>query len=156
MAVAGGVGPASGSKLFIGTTATNGASDSYTQVAEIINMGEFGRVYAPITYDSLSNRNTIKFKGQRDDGNMQLQLGKADVTDAGQVAIKVALDNDQDFNFKVELNDSSEVTGATPTTFIFKAKVMSYTTNIGAPNNVVSSSCSLALTSGSIIETLAT
>lgn len=225
------VGPAAGSKLFIGNAApANPATDTYTEVGNISNMGEFGPTYSPITFDSLGNRLTQKFKGQRDAGNMQITLGRSP-SDAGQALLVTARDLDFDYNFKVTLNDaitppeSSTVTitiatpgvvtwnnhglvagdivtfsttgalptglspatpyyvisaglttsafevsatlggsainttgtqsgthtasfaGGAPTTFTFRAKVMGYTANVGAANNVVTATVSLDITS---------
>lgn len=150
-----GLGPSSGSKIYIGTTATTGAGDSYTLIGKVTNQGAFGAVYNIIKFDSLEDRNTLKFKGQRDDGDINLQLGR-DLTDAGQLAITTALSSDLDYNFKVTLNDTGTATGALPTTFLFKAKVTSYKTTVGAPNQVVMAEVILAIKSGSIAETAAT
>src|ERR1700758_3486909 len=100
------VNTSSGSKLFIGqdnTVHANPQTDSdYILVGFIANMGEFGRVYSLITFDDLSNRATLKFKGQINDGKLQLDLGCAP-DDAGQAAMRTALNSDHDFNFKVTL-----------------------------------------------------
>jgi hypothetical protein len=131
------------------------SADTYTVIGFPTNLGAFGRTYVEINFDDLSNRNTLKFKGQRNDGTMAIQVGRA-AEDAGQAAAIVARDSDQDFNFRVTLNDSSGTTSATPTTFYFLAKVMSYTTNIGGPNKVVDATVNVAIKSGSITETAAT
>lgn len=149
------VNTSSGCKIYIGSNALvqpDPTLDTYTEIGFVANAGAFGRQYSEITFDDLGNRNTLKFKGQRNDGTMPLQLGR-DTSDPGQAAMIVALDNDNDFNFKVELNDSSDTSGAVNTTFLFQAKVMSYTTNIGGPNQVVGSNGNLAIKSGSIQET---
>lgn len=146
---AGDLGPSSGSTIAIGTTAEDGLLDTYTQVGKVANMGELGRVYALITFDDLSERNTLKFKGQRNDGQMTLEIGHA-ANDAGQQALIDALDDDNDYNFRVRLNDDSGISGATGTTKYFKAKVMSYPIIIGAANNVVMSRVVLELKSGSL------
>jgi hypothetical protein len=143
------------SKLYIGTTATSGSGDTYTEISFITNMGEFGRTYDEIKFTSLEDRAVLKFKGQYDDGTMQLDLGRA-AADAGQAAAIVARDTDFDYNFKVALNDASTTSGATPTTFIFKAKVMSYTTNVGNVNQVTAAKITLSIKSGSIVETPST
>lgn len=145
---------AAGSKIFIGTTAVNPASDSYTEIAEVLNIGEFGRVYEEIKYVSLGNRDTLKFKGPRDDGNIALELGRS-VSDAGQAAAILALDSDNDFNFKITLNDDDDITGSVPTTFTFKAKVMNYVTNIGGPTDVVKARLNLGIKTNSIVEVVA-
>lgn len=141
----------SGSKVYIGTTASNGATDSYTEVASITNVPQFGRVYSEIKFSSLGDRNVLKFKGQRDDGTIAIDLGR-DMSDAGQAAAVVALDSDLDYNFKITLNDASGVSGSTPTTFRFKAKVMSYETIPGNATSVVMAKLSLGIKSGSIVE----
>jgi hypothetical protein len=149
------VNTASGCKVYIGTTATNPSGDTYTQIGFISNAGAFGRTYSLIKFDSLPDRNTLKFKGQRDDGNMTIEAGR-DAADAGQAAVITALDSDQDYNFQVVLNDSSGISGSHGTQFLFKAKVMSYPTTIGTPTNVVMTKFDVQIKSGSIIETPAT
>jgi hypothetical protein len=102
--MAGNVNTAAGSKLYVGTTAANQATDTYIEVGEVVSIGEFGRSYDSITYNALGDRNVKKFKGQRDDGMISLELGRAP-NDAGQAAMLSALDADFDYNFKVTLND---------------------------------------------------
>ncbi len=153
-----GVGPSSGSKLYIGSsnaTHADPTTDSYTEVGRVSNMGAFGRVYALITFDDLGSRNTLKFKGQRNDGKMQIDLGRSPA-DSGQAAVIVARDNDNDFNWQVTLNDSSEISGSHPTTFYFLGKVMTYTCEVMTPNSVVHAKMELELKSGSIQEIEAT
>ncbi len=153
------VNTSSGSKIYIGadsTVHTNPQTDNtYLQVGFVTNMGEFGRVYSLITFDDLGNRNTLKFKGQRNDGKMDLDLGRAP-DDLGQAAMIVARDIDHDFNFKVTLSDQFGASPNIPTTFYFQAKVMTYTCNVGGPTQVVHAKASVELTSGSIIEIEAT
>src|SRR5438105_13582069 len=116
------VNTSSGSKRYIGqdnAAHANPQTDSdYILVGFIANMGEFGRIFSLITFDDLSNRNTLKFKGQRNDGKLQLDLGRAP-DDAGQAEMRTALNSDHDYNFKVTLSDQLL---ATPTTFYFLAK----------------------------------
>ncbi len=153
------VNTSSGSTIFIGQKATAHAdplTDSqFVEIGFIANAGEFGRVYSLITFDDLSNRNTLKFKGQRNDGKMDLVLGRAP-EDVGQAAMIVALDDDQDHNFKVVLNDASDTPGSHGTEFYFQAKVMTYTTNIGGPTLVVHAKGTVEIKSGSIQEIPAT
>ena len=143
-----------GCKLLIGTTSATPATDTYIDVAELTSIPEFGRVYQEITHNSIGDRSTKKFKGSFNEGSITLALGR-DVSNAGQAAMKAALDSDADYNIKITLNDQP-ATGASPkpTTFLFKAKVMSFTTNIGSPNQIVGASCMLGI-SGAITETAA-
>lgn len=148
------INTSSGSKIFIGannTTHADPTTDTYTLIGFVANMGEFGRVYALITFDSLGDRNTLKFKGQRNDGKLSVDLGRAP-DDTGQAAAIVARDVDQDFNFKVTLNDASAVSGSHPTIFYFLAKVMSYTCNVGGPTQIVHAKMDVEIKSNSITE----
>jgi hypothetical protein len=145
---------AAGSKIFIGTTASNPVGDTYTEIAYVTNIGEFGRMYEEIKFVSLGNRDTLKFKGPRDDGNITLDLGRS-VSDAGQAAMILALDSDQDYNFKITLNDDDDTSGSVPTTFLFKAKVLGYQTNIGGPTDVVKAKTNLSIKTSSISEVVA-
>lgn len=143
-----------GSKLFIGTSSGTPASDTYIEVSEITNIPEFGRAYQEITHNAVADRSTKKFKGSYNEGSISLTLGR-DVAGTGQAALKAALDSDADYNIKITLNDTP-TTGASPkpTTFLFKAKVMSFTTNIGGSNQIVGATVLLGI-SGAITETAA-
>ena len=150
------INTSSGSKIYIGqdnTVHTDPQTDSdYIQIGFIANAGEFGRVFGLITFDNLSDRSTLKFKGQINDGKLSLDLGRAP-DDTGQTACRTALASDHDYNFKVTLND--HITG-TPTTFYFPAKVMTYTTNIGGPTQVVRARMDVEIKSNAIVEVAAT
>jgi len=150
------VNTSSGTKLYIGQDNddhANPQTDSdYVLVGFIENLGEFGRQYSLITFDDLSERSTLKFKGQRNDGKLSLSLGRAP-DDTGQAAMRSALDSDHDFNFKITLSDRIL---SSPTTFYFLAKVMTYTTNVGGPTQVVKARADVEIKSNSIIEVAAT
>lgn len=149
-----GVQTSAGSKLFIGTTAANAATDTYVEVAEVTNIPEFGRAYQEITHQSLGRRDTQKFKGSYNEGSITLALGR-DMSNAGQAALRAALDSDSDYNVKITLNDTpSTGTSPKPTTYLLKAKVMSFTTNPGGPNQIVGASVMLGISS--IVEAAAT
>lgn len=146
---------AAGTAIAIGSTQTNVLTDVFTNIGEVRNLGDFGRVYEEINHSALSDRNVQKFKGQRNDGKIDLELGY-DPADAGQIVLATALDSDLDYNFRVTLNDASAVSGSHGTLFHFKAKVMELVKMVGDPNNIVRSKTSLAIKSGSITETAAT
>lgn len=139
-----------GSKLYIGgSSLENPADDVFQEVGEVVNIGEFGRVYAEVTHINLSDRNVKKHKGSRNDGTITLQLAK-DMDDDGQDDLRVALDIDLDYNFKITENDDPGGTGDSGTISYFKAKVMSFTTNIGGPDQIVGSNVGLGIKSGSL------
>lgn len=99
-----GVATAAGAKLYIGTTADDGTTDSFIEVGEVASLGEFGRTYAEVTWSPINSRGVQKFKGSYNDGSLAVGLGR-DINDAGQAAMKAALDVDADYNFKVVAND---------------------------------------------------
>lgn len=144
---------AAGSKLFIGPVATSGTDAqgefealAFTEVGEIENYGDFGDQANEITFTAISDRRVRKFKGSFNAGTLQLTLGR-DPSDAGQAAMKTALASDSDYAIKVMLNDGSAGSPSAPTTFYFRAKVMSYTANIGTVENVVRSTVGLGINS---------
>lgn len=89
---------------------------TYTNVGNIEDAGEHGRVYAEITFNPIDTRGTQKFKGSFNEGNKTLSLGY-DSDDAGMVLLKTALTSDSDFAF--------EVTYPNGDVDYFQAKVMS-------------------------------
>lgn len=103
------IGPSSGSTFAIGgnsNVATNQLTDTYINVAHITNLGEFGPQFAVIKFDDLGSGLTQKFKGQRDDGKLSLDLGRSS-EDAGQAALILAnLDRVNDYNLRVTNNDA--------------------------------------------------
>ena len=148
------VNTSAGSKLFIGTTAADASSDTYAEISEVTSISGFGRSYDEIRHSALGDRNVRKFKGQRDDGNITVEMA-LDADDTAQASCQTALDKDQDYNFKVTLNDDDDA-GGTPTLYTFKAKVMSFVTNVGGPNNVVTATMVLGIKSNTITKTAAT
>src|SRR5262245_15578876 len=139
------IAPTAGSKIFIGTNETIASPDDYLEIGEILDGGSFGRVYALIVTQTIGTRGDRKFKGTYNDGALTLKINR-DPSDTGQAAAIVARDNDNDYNFKVTLNDAAQTTGFTNnTTFTFKAKVMSYTVELGGPNNIVQSTLTIEI-----------
>lgn len=115
---------------------------TWYEVADITDLGEFGKEYEVISYNPLDKRGTIKRKGSYNNGSIDLELGKAS-SDAGQQKLDTALDDDDNYSFKIVLQEG--------TTFFFTAKVTKKTTSIGSANNIVSSNVTLEIV-GDIIE----
>ena len=132
---------AAGVQVFIGTTAaaenlSQFITDTYTEIGEVEDLGEFGDQAEEVTFASLSNPRLQKLKGVRDGGTLALICGSDD-GDAGQDALIVAeADDVNDFNFKVILDDQLTV-GGTPSEHFFRGKVMSKRLSVGTVNNVV-------------------
>lgn len=131
----------SGVQFFIGTTddaenLSQFLTDTYIEVGEVEDLGEFGDESELVTFASLANARLQKLKGVRDAGTLALIVG-ADDTDVGQDAlIEAEAEDALDFNFKVILNDKATL-GGTPSEHYFRGKVMSKRLGVGTVNNVL-------------------
>lgn len=138
------------SKLYISTTATTVSTQSafegltYSEVGEITDLGEFGSEYSTVTHVSLADRLVRKFKGTEDPGTITLQMGM-DPDDAGQTVLKTALGVDTEYGFKVTLNDAGSGSPSSPTTFYFRARVMSYKRQVGSAESIVAASTTIGI-----------
>lgn len=137
------VNTAAGSKLSIGTKtpasdAAAYAADTYVEVGEIENIGEFGDEVSSATFTALANRRVRKFKGTYDAGDLQLSVG-FDSGDVGQSALNTALKDEgsADYNFKVEFEDGD--------VFYFAGKVMSRRISVGSADDIVKANISIAI-----------
>lgn len=146
-------------KFFIGTTtgavATAAAStdaailtayeaDTYVEVKEVSDLGEFGDEAEEIKFSSISDARVRKLKGTRDAGTMEISVGR-DAADPGQVAMRVAKNDDYNRNYKIVLNDAP--VGGTPTTFFFRGLITKARTKTGEANNVVIETFSVGINS---------
>lgn len=133
-----------GSTLSIGAAlpatydATGYGAVVWTVVGEITDLGEFGKEYNLVTHTALGQRQNKKFKGSFNNGSLQLQLAR-DTADAGQIAMRDALDSDASFPFKVTLQDLSKA--------YFTGKVMSYKTSVGSVDQITGASCTVEIDS---------
>jgi hypothetical protein len=130
----------SGVQIFIGTTISaenlsQYLSDSYTEISEVEDLGEFGDEAEEVTFASLADGRLRKLKGVRNAGTMALIVGD-DPADAGQAALVTAEADVLDYNFKVVLNDKLTDSG-TPSEHYFRGKVMSKRLAVGTVNNVL-------------------
>jgi len=132
-----------------GATLSIGDSSSpptYTKVAGITNIGEFGRSYNVGNYNPLADRRTRKYKGEYDEGSFSLNLAR-DLSDQGQSDLRTALDSDDPVPIKIELADAPAGSGTSPTMFEFDALVTSFTTNIGSTSDYVSGTVNIEIVS---------
>jgi hypothetical protein len=131
-----------GSKLYVSATApatynqAGFAALTFTEVGEVTNFGEFGRVYASVTHNPVATRKTVKRKGSYNDGTLALTLARV-TADAGQTILRAALATDSSYSYKVEMQDG--------VFFYFSAQMMSYTANIGGADQIVGASVSLEI-----------
>ena len=144
---------AAGCRLAIGSkvaakTEAEYKADTYIDVGEIEDLGEFGDTFSAVNFTALSDGRVRKYKGTADAGNMTVTVG-LDNGDAGQKAVAVAHKDRSkgNYNIKVTLNDGDP--GATPpilpTTFYYGVKVMNNTVAPGAADNVVRRNMTLAI-----------
>jgi len=152
------VNTAAESTIAIGTTAaatdiTGFQADTYIEVGEVEDLGEFGDQAEEVTFTALANRRTRKFKGSFNAGTLTVVCG-SDGVDVGQDAMIAAFASDDDYNFRVTLNDAITVSG-TPTVLYCRGKVMSKQRNVGQVNNIVRQTFAVGINS-EILEVAAT
>ncbi|RYG13185.1 MAG: hypothetical protein EON92_06240 [Burkholderiales bacterium] len=132
-----------GNKLYISAAkpttfdGTGYAALTWTEIGEITDPGDKGRTYAPVNHMPVASRTVQKFKGSRDDGNMNVAYA-TDRSDAGQILCKTALDSDNDYSFK-SLYQNGEID-------YFQAKVMSMAGGAGGTDSMRSGTMTLAIT----------
>jgi hypothetical protein len=146
---------AAGCRFSLGTksgadTETEYKADTYVEVGEIEDLGEFGDTFSSVTFTSLADGRVRKYKGTADAGDMTLTVG-LDNGDAGQASLKVAHKDRSkgDYNIKITLNDGDpDATPAIlPTTFYMRGKVMNNTVAAGAADNVVRRNVTIGINS---------
>lgn len=150
-----------GCRLSIGTktgadTQAAYAADTYIEVGEISDIGEFGDTFNSVTFQALADGRVRKYKGTADAGDITLAVG-LDNGDAGQQAIKTAHQDRSkgDYNLKITLNDGDPAATPiiNPTTFYFRGKVMKNTVATGGAGAVVTRNITIAINSD-VIELL--
>ena len=131
-----------GTKLFISASApatynsTGFAALTWTEIGEVSEMGEFGRQYNLVTFNTLGDRRTVKRKGSYNDGTIACQMARVP-NDAGQTILTTAVNSDNSYSIKIQLQDG--------TVFYTSAQVMSYTTNIGNVDQITSATVNLEI-----------
>lgn len=118
-------------------------ADTYIEVGEVEDAGQFGDQSSTVTFTSLKDGRTRKLKGPRDAGDMTLVVGN-DMTDAGQEALVAAEAQRYAYNVMVVLNDAISLSG-NGSVLYFAAKVMSDRLNVGNVSNVVKENFILAI-----------
>lgn len=161
------INTASGAKLYIGSSDivdvpeeyddTEKAAlilafeaDSYIEVGEVEDLGEFGDQSEAVKFTSLSDARTRSLKGPRDAGDMAVVAGD-DPNDDGQTAMEAAEGQPFDYNFKVVLNDAQSLTG-TDSVHYFHGKVMGKRRNVGQANNVVRRTFTIGINSKIVMQ----
>ena len=138
-----------GAKIFIGTTAaatslTTYAADSYVEIKEVEDLGEFGDESAEVEIQTIGDARKRRVKGPRDAGLLALVCLR-DAQDAGQTALIAAEKTDLAYNLKIVADDAPA--GGTPTTFYMRVMVMSAKLSFGGADQVTKITFALAINS---------
>ena len=124
------------------------AALTYNAVAEVTDIGTFGKDFTLVTHNPIGDRKTYKFRGSYNNGTLDLKLAKITVlnTDAGQAALTTALNDplDKSISLRIALQDGSKQ--------YFTGKVMSFTTSIGSVNSILAGECKIEIDS-EVVET---
>lgn len=147
-----GVATAAGAVLYVGTTASVTATDTFLAVGEVVSIAKFGRVYNKIDHKPLSDRGVQKYKGGYNEGDPVVSLGK-DIVDVGQAQMLVALADDADYNFKIVANDDVAPSVATVTVTIAAPGIFTDTAHGLAANTPVKFTTTGALPTGLVAGT---
>lgn len=139
-----------GVKVYIGTKAADGTTDTYTQVKRCKMIGEFGAESSIIDATALEDAAKEKLKGIPDFGNIELG-GNRVFTETGQNALQTAAaDTDDDpYNFRILFPGEGTGGGTPDLRFTFKAIVTKFKENTGQVDALVEFSSTLAV-SGAI------
>lgn len=138
----------SGAKIYIGpvtpaASVSAYAALSYTEIKDVESISEFGDQSSPVTFTSLTDGRVRKRKGTKDAGDVTVVCAN-NALDPGQIAALAAENSEFAYAFKVVLADGADAND-TDSTFYFHALVMNERLNIGAANEIVKRTFSLAI-----------
>lgn len=122
------------------------AALAWVEVAEITDLGEFGREYSQVTHSPLSSRRIVKRKGSFNEGSMTVPMAR-DATDEGQALMTAASLSDDSYSYCIELQDGSR--------HYFTAQCMSYKTGVGGVDSITGRTAQLEV-DNAILEAAAT
>ena len=111
---------------------------SYTDIAEVTDIGEFGRTYNLVTHNPLGDRITVKRKGSINNGTIQLQMAYAPA-DPGQTLLATAVDSDSSYSYRVTLQDGTH--------FYFTGQAMGRPVQVGGVDSITASTCNIEIDS---------
>ena len=112
---------------------------TYTNIGEVVNIGEIGPSAAVVNHDAIDKGYTQKFKGQINYGTLTLQMAR-DISDAGQVILKAGADGATKYTVH-----TWRVTHQSGLVQYFTGMVFGYSTNVGGSNQIVGASTTIEL-----------
>lgn len=111
---------------------------THTLIGEITSIdGDIGRVYNSVTHNPLATRATVKKKGSYQSGSVTIQLA-IDNADAGQVIAQAALLSDNNYSFKLTLQNGDII--------YFQGMVMSFPLNAGGVDAITTGTITVEIT----------
>ena len=148
----------SGARVYLGstqaaTTVEQFQADSYTEIGEIEDLGEYGDQNELVTFTAINVDRVQKLKGTADAGEFALVVG-ADQTDAGQAALIAAQAQKFSYNVKIVYDDAISLGGDGSEEY-FRGLVMSKRRVSGTANNVLRRNFMIAINSA-VLEQAAT
>ena len=148
-----GIFATAGSKVYIGQVMESQSDDfveadfngnSWIEIGWLESIGQFGDESSEITFDAIGESRTLKLKGVRNAGSMEL-VAAVDHDDPGQIALRAAEQAPDDYGIRVDFNDAPP--GGNPSRRYFIAKVMSQREQLDTANNVVKLAATLGVNS---------
>lgn len=142
-----------GAQLFMGPTPLSNVIDAADEISDFMalegvevgsieELGSFGPVFDEVGFEAVEDGRNFKDKGSFDLGTFSLTVAQ-DITDPGQALLRAYSESlrQDTYPFKLLFN------GADPTVeaVYFGAKIMAYTTEAGAVNNVTKAVVELAI-----------
>ena len=120
---------------------------SFTDCAEVVNIGEFGREYQTVRVNNLASGATRKFKGSYDNGTVQVEL-LFDSADGGQTLLEAAGDSTSTYLFKIGYPGD----GAAGEEFYFSGLVTNLKRVVGGPDDALMMNATIEIDHRNIIE----
>lgn len=137
------------SKIYIGTSSATQATDTYTVIGSVTDIGEFGDQAESVKYLTIDDARVRKLKGARDAGTFDLTVAR-EIADAGQIALRAAAALDGEFNIKIEGPDKPNANvGSKPTTQYLRG-LISEKTKQGDANAVIMQTFTVDLTAAPV------
>jgi hypothetical protein len=73
---------------------------TFTTIAEVENLGTYGKKFALVKHNPIGSRATVKRKGSYDNGQLTLSLGRVP-SDAGQILAYAAAGSDLSYSYEI-------------------------------------------------------
>ena len=115
-------------------TESSFTSQVWVKINHTETIGTYGDASAEISFDDLTSGRTIRLKGARNAGSLDLTCG-LDLKDPGQAALIAAEATSHDYAFKIVLTDAP--VGGTPSERKFAAAIAQASEQLDSANSVV-------------------